>query len=90
MDANQTTSALFPVSHCASCERTVLTYLVLDARGEDARCCVHCEARVEGGIAWVGAAELEADGYVIGTPAAHKAGFGCGSGGCGSCASRRN
>jgi hypothetical protein len=27
---------------------------------------------------------------VIGTPAAHKAGFGCGSGGCGSCASRRN
>ncbi|MGH7865343.1 MAG: hypothetical protein ACREQB_10155 [Candidatus Binataceae bacterium] len=73
------------MAECAPCERTVLTYVALTDDGGQSRCCVHCDAPVGAQLKWVGAEELQEDGYVIGAPAARKSGGGCSSGGCGTC-----
>ena len=80
--------ASFPVTHCGVCDKTVLTYLVMDEDGEERRCCAHCDGVVESDLRWVNAGDLEAGGYYFGAkPPAASAG--CGSG-CGSCSVRRN
>jgi hypothetical protein len=76
----------FPVSHCAVCGRDVLTHLALDARGDEHRLCLHCDAEMDPAeVRWVLAAELATLGYEVAGQSR-----GCGSGGCGggSCGSR--
>ncbi len=81
--------AAFPTARCVRCDKAVLTYLELDADGEEKRLCVHCEGLVEPTIQWVTADELEASGYYFGSePPASKA-SGCGSS-CGSCSTRKH
>ena len=75
---------------CDACAKSVLTYVALTDDGAERRCCVHCDAPVGAELKWVGLTELQDGGYVVGSPAAHKAGAGCGSGGCGSCGARKN
>jgi hypothetical protein len=84
-DAAQISSS-FPTAHCAACAREVLTYLDFEDAAELRRC-VHCDGAVAGDLRWINAAELEAEGYHFGAPAAKSAG-GCGSG-CGTCSIRK-
>lgn len=84
------TESAFPMAECVPCARTVLTYVALTDDGDQSRCCVHCDARVGAELRWVGADELQEDGYVIGSPAARKSGGGCSSGGCGTCGTRKH
>jgi hypothetical protein len=82
-------SAAFPTAHCEPCGKSVLTYVALDADNAEVRCCVHCDGVVVEALRWLNASELEAEGYEIGyRPREEKSG-GCGSGGCGSCATRK-
>jgi hypothetical protein len=77
-------TSAFPMARCAGCGKTVLTYVALDDRGEETRCCVHCDAPVAGALKWVSAGELEAAGYNVGhRPAQDGAG-------CGACSVRKN
>lgn len=83
-------SSLFPTAHCAACEKTVLTYVTLDANGEERRACVHCDGRIETKLEWLDADDLVARGYSFGSgPQARNGGGGCGGGcGGGGCAMR--
>jgi len=74
-------SALFPAACCSTCERTVLTCLVLGAEGEETRCCAHCGQPITSELQWLGAGDVEELGYYFGAP---PRACGCGSGGCGS------
>lgn len=68
----------------------MLTYVALDANGGETRSCVHCDAVIVEALRWLNASELEAEGYEIGyRPREEKSGGGCGSGGCGSCSTRK-
>jgi hypothetical protein len=69
----------FPIGACVRCARDVLTYLTLDDRGREARCCVHCDAELDPvELRWVPEDDLGGFGYAV-----ERAG-GCGSGGCGN------
>jgi len=85
MPDRKSITSLFPLAHCAACDKPVLTCLALGGDGGEHRRCVHCDSAVVGEIEWVDAAELERTGYYIGAPPAQAGG--CGSG-CGSCAAR--
>jgi hypothetical protein len=81
-------TAAFPTANCASCGKSVLTYVSLDERGGEVRRCVHCDGVIGETLRWLTASELEAEGYEIGyRPREEKSG-GCGVG-CGSCATRK-
>ena len=78
----------FPVSRCAKCRRDVLTHVHLDERGEERRCCLHCDAEIDPReVRWVEEEELDRIGYEL----ASEEGFGCGRPGCGrgNCSNRR-
>ncbi len=77
-------TAKFPMARCDSCDRVVLTHVVLDDAGGEQRLCVHCDSALGGELQWAGAAELEQSGYEFGSPAQKKA---CGCGG--ACSARR-
>jgi hypothetical protein len=77
----------FPVARCALCKCEVLTHVVLDARGEARRCCIHCDAALDPlEIRWVAETDLADLGYsdsgAVGTAGCGRPG--CGSGRCGS------
>jgi hypothetical protein len=55
----------FPMAGCENCGKDVLTYVFLGGAGERQRACVHCDHIVTGGLRWVSADELAADGYQI-------------------------
>lgn len=76
----------FPVSYCAVCDKTVLTWLRLDGGGGETRACVHCDAEVGPKLDWLAQDQLEESGYYIGDQARKRGG--CGSGGCG-CSTRK-
>lgn len=94
-EAVPNTSA-FPTARCAPCAKSVLTYVTLDERGDEIRCCVHCDGAIVEDLRWLTASELEAEGYEIGYRPQDKpedkpkSGGGCDSGGCGSCATRKH
>jgi hypothetical protein len=75
----------FPVSHCAQCGRDVLTHVHLDARDEERRLCLHCDAEIDPReVRWVLEAELGRLGYATGGEEAAGCGRpGCGQGRCG-------
>jgi hypothetical protein len=80
-------SASFPIAPCKACDKAVLTYVMLDERGDELRLCVHCDAAVNPDLQWANADELEAWGYSFGAPAINKkSGSACGS--CNSCATQ--
>jgi hypothetical protein len=79
--------ASFPTAHCAACDKIVLTYVALH-RGEERRCCVHCDTVIGSELLWMSAEELESEGYYFGA-IPPKSGGGCTSG-CGSCSTRKN
>ena len=81
-------TSTFPTAHCEPCGRSVLTYLALDANGDEVRFCSHCDSAIVEVLRWLNASELEAEGYEIGYRPQKKSG-GCGSGGCGTCATRK-
>jgi hypothetical protein len=77
----------FPVARCTLCKRDVLAHLVIDARDEERRCCIHCDAELDPlEIRWLPEAELPGLGYsdsgAVGTEGCGRPG--CGSGRCGS------
>ncbi|HTW87857.1 MAG TPA: hypothetical protein VMD75_07610 [Candidatus Binataceae bacterium] len=78
-------SSSFPFALCATCSKTVLTYVAFDAAGQEQRACVHCDHAVEGALRWVMADELETLGYDFGAPPSR----GC-SGGCAGCSMSRH
>lgn len=83
-------TSAFPTARCEPCAKSVLTYVTLDERGDEVRCCVHCDSVIVEELRWLTASELEAEGYEIGyRPRDEKSGDGCGSGGCGTCATRK-
>jgi hypothetical protein len=76
----------FPVARCARCARDVLTHVHLDARGDERRLCLHCDAELDPReVRWVAEGELEPLGYGLEEEG------GCGRPGCGkgNCANRR-
>jgi hypothetical protein len=76
----------FPVARCARCARDVLTHVHLDARGDERRLCLHCDAELDPReVRWVGEGELEPLGYGLEEEG------GCGRPGCGkgNCSNRR-
>jgi hypothetical protein len=78
----------FPTARCVRCARDVLTHVHLDARGEERRLCLHCDAEIDPReVCWLGEAELARLGYGL---QAEGAG-GCGRPGCGggNCSNRR-
>ena len=75
-------TASFPTVHCQICDKSVLTYIVINDSGDEIRACVHCDSPIEAEVEWIGADALEERGYQIGKPPPAKSG-GCGSGGCG-------
>jgi hypothetical protein len=75
-------SSSFPLASCASCAKTVLTYVAFDATGEEQRACVHCDHAVEDTLRWVMADELQSLGYDFGAPPSPKRGC---AGGCSGC-----
>ncbi len=82
-------ASAFPVAVCPACGRVVLLHVALDDAGRERRCCVHCDAPVDAEIRWIGAGELEREGYYFGPPPGKGgASGGCGSGGCGTCGTR--
>ena len=78
----------FPMADCAPCEKSVLTYVMLDESGREQRVCVHCDSPVGDALAWVGPGELEQSGYYFGPPPEEGA-KGCSSG-CGTCAVKKS
>jgi hypothetical protein len=69
------------MARCASCEKDVLTYVMLDEAGAEYRACTDCDSPIAATISWVSTAELESVGYQVGQR--RKAGgCGCSSGGC--------
>jgi hypothetical protein len=70
----------FPVAYCATCDKTVLTWINLDHSGAEIRACVHCDGEVGPGLEWLAQSELEESGYYVGQRPKQKGG--CGSGGC--------
>jgi hypothetical protein len=76
-------SAAFPTARCVICEEVVLTYVTIDAVGNEARRCVDCDSDINEQLQWISAGDLEELGYSFGAPG--KKTGGCGSGGCGSC-----
>ena len=82
----------FPVADCSACGRVVLLHVTLDDAGRECRSCVHCDTPIDAEVAevrWIGAGELEREGYYFGPPPKKGgAGGGCGSGGCGTCGTR--
>jgi hypothetical protein len=74
------------MAHCVQCEKSVLTYLALDAQGSERRVCVHCDTALNDRLEWVGPGELEQSGYYFGDPPSEKS---CNSG-CGSCATKKS
>ena len=40
------TTSAFPTARCEPCGKSVLTYVTLDERGDEARCCVHCDGAI--------------------------------------------
>ena len=78
----------FPMADCAPCEKSVLTYVMLDESGREQRVCVHCDNPVGDALAWVGPGELEQSGYYFGAPPEEGA-KGCASG-CGTCAVKKS
>jgi hypothetical protein len=85
MPAPAPITSSFPTARCAVCDRYVLTYVALHGDLES-RNCVHCDGSVGTELRWIGASELEAEGYQFGAP---RAGGRCGSG-CGTCSVRKN
>ena len=84
------TTAAFPTARCEPCDKSVLTYVTLDERGGEVRCCVHCDGPIVENLRWLTASELESEGYEIGyRPREEKSGGGCSAGGCGTCATRK-
>jgi hypothetical protein len=86
MPSAEQTTATFPVAHCETCAKTVLTCVVLDDDGRERRVCAHCDSPIESDLEWIDTEELEATGYYIGRkprPHAGGCGGGCGSGACG-------
>ncbi len=82
-------ASAFPVADCSACGRVVLLHVALDDAGRERRCCVHCDTPIDAQMRWIGAGELEREGYYFGPPPAKTgAGGGCGGGGCGSCGTR--
>jgi len=81
--------ASFPTARCGRCDKTVLTYVVLDEQGEECRRCVHCESPVGPAIQWVTADEVKSHGYYFGAAPDDRTASGCGSG-CGACSIRKN
>jgi hypothetical protein len=78
----------FPVSRCARCARDVLTHVHLDARGEERRLCLHCDAEIDPReVRWIPLDDLEPLGYGF----MPDADAGCGRPGCGkgNCGNRR-
>ena len=83
-------TSAFPTARCEPCGKSVLTYVVLDASGDEVRRCVHCDTPIIEELRWLTASELESEGYEIGyRPREKESGGGCGSGGCGSCSTRK-
>jgi hypothetical protein len=76
------------MAHCAHCDKSVLTCVMLDDNGAERRVCVHCDTAVCDALEWVGPGELEQSGYYFGAPPAESA-KGCASG-CGSCAVKKS
>jgi hypothetical protein len=76
------------MAECTHCEKSVLTYVMLDESGVETRVCVHCDSPVDDALAWVGPGELEQSGYDFGAPPDEGA-KGCASG-CGSCAVKKS
>jgi hypothetical protein len=85
MSGPQVQTASFPTANCSACDKTVLTYIAIEA-GAEVRRCVHCDGTIAERLSWVAGDELEELGYYFGAPPEKKSG-GCGSGagGCGSC-----
>jgi hypothetical protein len=75
-------TSTFPMAHCASCGKDVLTCVMIDDAGAEYRACAHCDAPIAAKIDWVSAAELESTGYEIGSGKRKAGGCGCSSGGC--------
>ena len=44
----------------------MLTYVTLDERGDEVRCCMHCDGVIAEQLRWLTARKLEAEGYEIG------------------------
>jgi len=86
MESVSVSTASFPVAHCATCDKTVLTWIQLDHSGAERRACVHCDGAVGPGLDWLAQSELEESGYYVGERPKKKGG--CGSGGC-SCSTRK-
>ncbi|HVN28772.1 MAG TPA: hypothetical protein VMT64_09820 [Candidatus Binataceae bacterium] len=82
-------TSTFPTALCEPCGKSVLTYVTLDAYGEEVRCCAHCDGLIVNELRRLNASELEAEGYEIGYRPREKSGGGCGSGGCGTCSTRK-
>jgi hypothetical protein len=83
-------SSSFPTALCGVCDKIVLTCVGFNADDEEERYCVHCDSPIESELKWVNSEELEAEGYSLDAQSARRGGGGCGSGGCGTCATRRN
>jgi len=80
MSAAEPTAGEFPVAHCARCARDVLTHVHLDARGDERRLCLGCDAEIDPReVRWVGDGELQTLGYGL----YDDEGGGCGRPGCG-------
>ena len=77
----------FPVARCDTCQKDVLTCVVLDESGDERRVCAHCDTPISRGLEWISAVELESTGYHVGAPRPHAKSGGCG-GGC-SCSAKR-
>ena len=56
-------TSAFPTARCEPCGKSVLTYVTLDERGDEVRCCVHCDGAIVEPLRWLTASELEAEGY---------------------------
>ena len=81
--------ASFPTARRERCDKTVLTYLVLDVQGEECRRCVHCESPAGRAVQSVTASELTAYGYYFGSALNDRTDSRCGNG-CGACSIRKN
>jgi hypothetical protein len=86
MESASSSAATFPVAYCATCDKTVLTWISFAESGCEIRACVHCDAEVTEKLDWLAQSELEQSGYYVGERP--KKSGGCGSGGC-SCSTRK-
>ena len=75
---------VFPVGHCARCERTVLAAVRLEADREERRHCACCDAELDPAeLRWVTESALEALGWIAWTEAETCGRPDCGGGRCG-------